>query len=307
MQLLSWLKDAIKVLLIFLLTLISAAANAECVNNTLLLPFKNYLLLDAAVASSVNDDVTNIILLLLIPIVVAFAFFVFIVYRSRREAIIKKDLAELEMKALRSQMNPHFMFNCLNSIRNFMEANEVGKASDYLVRFSRLMRMVLENSNYKEVSLAKDIASLELYIQLEQMRYSHNFDYDISIDPGIDAENTAVPPLILQPFVENAIIHGLYNRKDKGKLSVTIERHHEYVKYVVADNGSKLKESENVKPGYNVYPKKSLGAGLTKDRIDLLNKSKGLKGYVNMLDTINKNNEYEGYTVEIMLPFEELN
>jgi LytS/YehU family sensor histidine kinase len=211
------------------------------------------------------------------------------------------------MKALRAQMNPHFMFNCLNSIRNFMDANDVSKASDYLVRFSKLMRMVLENSNYKEVSLAKDIASLELYIQMEQMRYNHHFDYEIKIDAGIDSENTAIPPLILQPFVENAILHGLNNRKDKGKLELTVERHHEYVKYCIIDNGKKMSDEENKKSNLDVFKKKSMGAGLTSERIDLLNKSKGLKGYVTTTDVINERNEYAGREVEIMLPYEELN
>ncbi len=307
MPLMLWLKSLNKMTLILFLTIVLPAAGFHCVSAVLTFPLKNTLLADVAITSSKNDDITNIILLLLIPIVVAFAFFVFIVYRSRREAIVKKDLAELEMKALRSQMNPHFMFNCLNSIRIFMEANEIGKASDYLIRFSRLMRMVLENSNYKEVSLAKDMASLELYIQLEQMRYAHNFDYEIAIDDALDAENTAVPPLILQPFVENAIIHGLHNRKDKGKLWLSVERQKEYVKYCVADNGIKSAEAENSKPGMEVYAKKSMGADLTRERIDLLNKSKGLKGYVNMAGSFNQNNEYAGYRVEIMLPFQELN
>jgi len=144
----------------------------------------------------------------------------------RRELTMKsefnKKMAEAELQALRAQMNPHFMFNSLNSIKHYILVNEPLKASEYLTSFATLIRSTLHNSTEKLIPLSKEIETLLLYIELEQLRFKDKFNFQCSIEPGIDTENTMLPPLILQPYVENAIWHGLMHKKDKGTLAINI-------------------------------------------------------------------------------------
>ncbi|MEO5572373.1 MAG: tetratricopeptide repeat protein, partial [Bacteroidia bacterium] len=155
-------------------------------------------------------------------VVVLSSIFSFFFYKRKRDAVEKQQKAEqkqketslslqvseTEMKALRSQMNPHFIFNALQSIQTFLLSNKSEDANTYLLKFSKLMRLVLENSQHSEVSLKEDMQALELYMQLESIRLAHPFTYDFHIDESVDVEETTIPPLILQPFVENAIWHG---------------------------------------------------------------------------------------------------
>ena len=114
-------------------------------------------------------------------------------------------------------MNPHFIFNSLNSVNDYIDKNDTGTASGYITKFAKLMRMILENSEQKEVTLEDDLKALELYMQLEALRLKNKFTYEIKVDENIDCENTLVPPLILQPFVENSIWHGIAKRTALGK------------------------------------------------------------------------------------------
>src|SRR6185295_6580718 len=142
---------------------------------------------------------------------------------------------EVEMKALRAQMNPHFIFNSLHSINKYVMENDRENASAYLSKFSNLMRLILENSREHEVALAEDLHALELYIQLESLRFKNKFKYLIETDPAIDKENTLIPPLLLQPFVENAIIHGIQN-KESGLIRISVKKENNMIKCAVEDN-----------------------------------------------------------------------
>lgn len=134
-----------------------------------------------------------------------------------------RRIAETEMKALRAQMNPHFLFNVLNSIKLFMVQNDAQKASIYLTKFSRLIRLILNNSKNKMVCLSDELEALKLYIEMENFRFDNKFDYSIRIDEEIEKDIIKIPPLILQPYVENAIWHGLMHKEDgRGKLVVQI-------------------------------------------------------------------------------------
>ena len=155
-------------------------------------------------------------------VVLAGSFGAFILDRRRRKTRFEKDAALLETQALRSQMNPHFIFNALNSINAYVQNNEAGKASDYLAQFARLMRMVLENSRHAEVPLKDDLDALRGYFELERARTNEKFDYSIEVDPSIDPERVMVPPLVLQPFVENAIWHGMARRTEKGHITLKV-------------------------------------------------------------------------------------
>ena len=138
--------------------------------------------------------------------------FVFLSVRAfnrRKKISFEKTVSEVEMKALRSQMNPHFISNSLQSINNYILDNEKENASEYLSRFSKLMRLILENSREQEITIEKDLLALDLYLQLEKLRFNNKFDYKIEISEDINPENTLIPPLLLQPFVENSILHGI--------------------------------------------------------------------------------------------------
>ena len=135
---------------------------------------------------------------------------------EKRENALQQRTTELEMQALRAQMNPHFIFNCLNAINHFILVNEVNTASDYLTKFSRLIRIVLDNSFRKNIFLSEELESLRLYIELEQIRFDHHFSFEISLKAVSDMDDIVIPPMLLQPFVENAIWHGLMYKDGSG-------------------------------------------------------------------------------------------
>ncbi len=154
---------------------------------------------------------------------------VFAIYKSRVSAIREAEhlrsefeiqIANVEMNALRAQMNPHFIFNCINSIDRYIISNDMRKASEYLNHFGRLIRLILQNSRANYVNLKDEIEALELYIKLEQMRFHHPFCYQIDISSGLNPENYEIPPMLIQPFVENAIWHGLHPKEGKGAVKV---------------------------------------------------------------------------------------
>jgi LytS/YehU family sensor histidine kinase len=245
----------------------------------------------------------------LIPFLLAFAFLFFVIYRSRREAQIRqkeaelnRQISEVEMKALRSQLNPHFIFNCLNSIHQFVHSNDNEAAGNYLVKFSKLMRLVLENSVHHEVSLTDDLDALRMYIEMEQLRLKHSFDFSIVVSPELNPESVLVPPLIVQPFVENSIWHGLNGKKLNGKIAISINRSNNMLQYIVEDNGSNEKKEENTRLKEK---KRSLGMSLTNERLEVLNKTKGGNASFELIDLRNTDGSYAGKRVVLNLPFEE--
>ncbi|MBK9320036.1 MAG: histidine kinase [Bacteroidetes bacterium] len=155
--------------------------------------------------------------------------------------------AEQEMKLLRAQMNPHFIFNALNSIHNCILQKDTMTASSSLTKFSRLVRRILESSRQAIVSLETELSTLELYIQLEQMRFNTKFDYKISIEPGIDMNEFSVPPLILQPFVENSIWHGLMPSSKKGIIEIEVKKRGDLLHFSIIDNGIGRQKSADLK------------------------------------------------------------
>ena len=138
--------------------------------------------------------------------------------KERQVAELKQKATELEMQALRAQMNPHFIFNSLNSINRFILQNDRAQASEYLTKFSKLVRMILQNSQASLIPLESELESLELYLNLEAVRFNYHFDYKISVPKDLDISALQVPPLILQPYVENAIWHGLMHKEEKGPI-----------------------------------------------------------------------------------------
>jgi tetratricopeptide (TPR) repeat protein len=182
---------------------------------------------------------------------------------------------ELEMQALRAQMNPHFIFNCLSSINRFILKNEARAASNYLTRFSRLMRMVLQNSQRKSITLEDELQMVRLYLEMERLRFKNSFDYSITFLNEIEADNISIPPLILQPFCENAIWHGLMHKNDHGLLSIDLNVQAGFLTCIITDNGVGRKKAEAVK-SKNVERQKSFGLQITNERLALLNRNKQL-------------------------------
>lgn len=264
--------------------------------------------LQAKQDANINQQTKKIIFISLVPTVVAFLFFFFILYRNQREALfrqkeaeLKNQISEVEMKALRAQINPHFIFNCLNSIHRFMYANKMNEAGEYLIKFSNLVRLVLENSTHREVPLNDDLLALQLYIEMEQLRMDHYFDYVLEVDPAISTYTTLVPPLIIQPFVENSIWHGLNNKPERGKITITISRQGNMLKYSIVDDGVKTTLPDE-QLAISIK-KKSLGTSLTKERLDVLNRVKGANAGFTVNDILDENKNYIGKRVELLLPF----
>ena len=219
----------------------------------------------------------------------------FISYRKKRDSEYRRRVAETEMKALRAQMNPHFIFNSLNSIGDFIIKNDLDTADLYLTRFASLMRMVLENSGRPSVSLAEDLKALEIYIQLECMRMNHAFTYEILVDGSIDREMTMVPPLLLQPFVENSIWHGIAGKGGQGKITIRIRKEEATIYCTVEDNGAGRKNSNAQSAEIK---RKSYGMKITASRIAMINNYNHGPASLEITDL------EEGTKVGIRLPLE---
>jgi tetratricopeptide (TPR) repeat protein/anti-sigma regulatory factor (Ser/Thr protein kinase) len=225
----------------------------------------------------------------------------FISDRKRRQARFEKDAAQLETQALRSQMNPHFIFNALNSINAFVQQNDSDRASAYLSKFARLMRLVLENSRQAEVPLKDDLEALDLYLNLERSRTrdasgAEKFDYTITVDPDIDQEETLVPPLVIQPFVENAIWHGMAGKEEKGHIALNVTRRGDELVMAIEDDGvGRRPPTTNPAPSGPVK-KRSLGTTITQARLDLVQKQKGKPAGFKYIDLP------KGTRVEVSLP-----
>ena len=177
-----------------------------------------------------------------------------------------QQIYELESKALRAQMNPHFLFNSLNSIRLFILKNEVDSASNYIAKFSKLLRMILNHSRQEMISVYDEIQALKLYLDFERLRFDHGFEFDLQID-GQDVLDCKIPPMIIQPFIENAIWHGLMARRDEqGYINVTFKKIPGKLYVTVQDNGIGRDKAAQIK-GKNSLKEGSLGLQITKDRL----------------------------------------
>lgn len=196
--------------------------------------------------------------------------------KQKKEQNYLRKIKEAEMLTLRSQMNPHFLFNTLNSINSFIIQNKTEDASVYLTTFSKLMRSILDNSKHEMISLKNELHTLKLYLELESARLEHSFDYQYEIDPEIDTIYSKVPPLIIQPFAENAIWHGLRNLKDKGLLIISAHPLNEdTLEISIKDNGIGRQASSNLKTEHTQH--KSYGIEITTERIKMLNAKNSVK------------------------------
>jgi sensor histidine kinase YesM len=230
----------------------------------------------------------------------------------RREAELKHKMAETEMIALKAQMNPHFIFNCLNAIDNLIQTDQSDKATTYLARFAKLIRSVLESSKNNLVPFYKDYESLQLFLQLEQFRCNNKFTYQLEADGELLQGDYKVPPLIVQPFVENAIHHGLLNKLEgEKKLIVKAGFDNSFIKYSIIDNGIGRARAFEIKER-NKPEQASYGIQITGERIHLHNQNVRMTGNTRQ-DKINdlkitdlvKDGMAQGTQVEIWLKIDQ--
>lgn len=189
-------------------------------------------------------------------------------------AVKLKEMEELKMTALQSQMNPHFLFNSLNSINNFVLKNDIEKASDYITKFSKLIRVILNSSSSPTTSLTEELTVLALYVKLEQMRVNGGFDYIVSVDENLKLDHIKVPTLFLQPFIENAIWHGIMKKEGEKEIELSIKEDHGNVICIIRDNGigiNKARELDQI-----TQKKRFFGTETTENRIRVLHQNKNV-------------------------------
>jgi sensor histidine kinase YesM len=208
---------------------------------------------------------------------------------QKTQSELQLKASELEMQALRAQMNPHFIFNCLSSINRFILKSETEAASDYLTKFSRLIRMVLTNSNKPFISLEDELDMLRLYLDMERLRFKDSFDYSIRFTNSIEGSNVFVPPLLLQPFVENAIWHGLMHKEGQGHIEIELSADKRILTCIISDNGIGRSKASMFK-SKSAEKQKSVGLRITTERLALLNKNTDEKTFFNVEDV----NDAEG-------------
>ncbi len=215
-------------------------------------------------------------------------------------------IAELEMKALRAQMNPHFIFNCLNSIQKYILKNDTYAASKYLTKFSRLIRLILDQSNQNTVLLSSELEMLRLYIEMESLRFDDQFDYQIIVDEAIQVDAIEIPAMLIQPYIENAIWHGLLHKSSRGELMVQVRRGAEQaINVMIEDNGiGRVKASEL--RSKQVLKKKSYGMQLTEDRIAVINKLQEINAKATIEDLYHSDGEASGTRVTIVIPYKSI-
>lgn len=214
---------------------------------------------------------------------------------------LNKKLAEFELRALQAQMNPHFLFNCLNTIKYFITTNNHIAANKYLIKFSKLLRMFLDHSTSNTVTLEDEINLLRLYIELEQMRFDEGFHFHLQVDDKIEYKNIEIPGTLFQPFVENAINHGLVNLNRKGNLTLIFEQGDGVIRGIVDDDGIGRKASAELK--HSLPPSHiSRGTQLIDDRIKTLNYIRGQSINIEIIDKVDENGTGNGTRVIVTIP-----
>lgn len=221
---------------------------------------------------------------------------------SQLQSDFIRRIAEAEMTGLRSQMNPHFIFNCLNSIKLYATENDSEKASNYLTKFSKLIRLVLENSRSERVTLHNELETLRLYIELEAMRFKHKLSFRIDVDAGIDGQFMEIPPLLIQPYVENAIWHGLMHKPEGGTVWVHVKQVDDSLLHItITDDGVGRARAADLK-SKSASHRKSFGLKMTSERIALVNQLYQTNTQVTIEDLVDADGQPAGTEVVIQIP-----
>lgn len=225
----------------------------------------------------------------------------YILYRQYQLSNEKKILT-LEQTMLRSQMNPHFLFNSLNSIKLYIINNDKKNAVHYLNKFSKLVRKILEASSQREISLAEELETVELYMNIENIRFSNDINFKIDVSEDIDIHTVKIPSLILQPFLENALWHGLSSKEGEKNISLKVTSGEEgFINIAIVDNGVGRDMAEKIKEG-KVLKRKSVGIDITKERLANFSKDYQNSFHVEIIDIYNDLNEPSGTKILLHIP-----
>jgi tetratricopeptide (TPR) repeat protein len=240
--------------------------------------------------------------ILFILLVFGIIFLIYNRLQLKKTLTLEKELAEYEQKALHLQMNPHFVFNCLGSISSFIVQNGTDSAIKYLSKFSKLMRLTLEYSKESLIPIDREMESLQNYLELEQLRFNQKFDFTLTKSNEIE-DDMALPPLLLQPFVENAIIHGLIPKNEKGTIAIDFSIENENLICTIQDNGIGFDKSKELKETL-VSVHKSMALDITKKRLEMMEASTSRKANVAIEELKNVKGEILGTKVVLNLPIQ---
>lgn len=214
---------------------------------------------------------------------------------------LEKNVTQSKIKAIKSQMNPHFFYNALNTLQSYILSNDKKQALAYLSKFSGLTRTILEMTEKETISLAEEINTLTLYLEIEKARFENDFEFEITINPEINKEQTKIPSMLLQPFVENAVKHGLLHKKDNKKVIIRFEKMADSLEITIDDNGIGRKKSAELNQIKNKNHQ-SFATVAIQNRIDLLNRNNPHKIVVTFEDKIGENSQPNGTMVKITIP-----
>lgn len=227
----------------------------------------------------------------------------FVINRALNEQKQKKQTLQFQSMLLSSQINPHFIFNALNSIQYYILDNKTVPALDFVSEFSRLMRTTLENSLQKFITLTAEIEFLKLYLELEKKRFNYNFDYEIEVEEEVDNNDCFIPPMLLQPYIENTVVHGLSNRETGGKVRIYFQIRNDELICTITDNGigrKRAMELRKLRVGESQH--RSLGMSILDTRLNLLHELTGKSYNVLVKDLKNARGEAMGTRIRIWIP-----
>jgi ligand-binding sensor domain-containing protein len=222
--------------------------------------------------------------------------------REEEKILLKQRIGETELQALRAQMNPHFIFNSINSVQYFMTENDAKSSQKYLAKFAKLIRYVVDNSKPAAIPLATELEALNLYLELEALRFENQFEYAINLDDSIDVDYVQIPSMLIQPYIENSIWHGLMHKKEKGRIDVNLKIENNILKCTVIDNGIGRTKSAEINTKNGNAERKSFGMSITKERLDIINQITHQELSVRISDVLNEKGEVAGTKVELSIP-----
>lgn len=259
-------------------------------------PWTKDVVLTVTIATPFWKTWSFFLLLGLVLVTIVVAVIKTVEARRRKQLVLRNKMAYLKQQALSALINPHFMFNCLNSIQYYLDANENDKANAYLADFAHLIRLTLDDAQKVYISLDKELSRIEFYLQLEQLRFGDELKYHIDLDTTLDTKNTYIPNMILQPYVENAIWHGIMPNRGKGNIWLSFKKGNDReLQIIVQDDGVGLnykKDDEKIREGH-------YGMSLTEERLKLLNRLSDERFGVHAVEILDEHGKVRGTRIEI--------
>ncbi|MBI4647223.1 MAG: tetratricopeptide repeat protein [Bacteroidia bacterium] len=239
---------------------------------------------------------------IIILLIASFSVYIFLRNKEiKRRNSLQSELNRYMQKALLQQMNPHFIFNTINSIQYFILNNDKIASNEYLTKFASLIRIILENSEHQIITVGEDISALKLYLELEALRFDEKFDYEILLDNSDSLLKYNIPTMLIQPYVENAIWHGLLHKNGKGKITVELKKTNNSLLCRIEDNGIGRKKAMEIKQEKK-QKYRAFGTALTETRLKLLNSLYACNLYINYIDLFDDSGNAAGTKVEISIP-----